>query len=84
MLAYNLEKDIFFDTSEEEINGDEVIVIAYCGKTENLVLTIIAKDFDLCLHNEDENDEIAINLFKEKDKKFKFHLDFFKNEATFI
>lgn len=82
MLAYNLEKDMFFDTSEEEINGDEVIIIAYCGKTEKLVLTIIAKDFDLCLHN--ENDEIAINLFKEKDKKFKFHLDFYKNEATFI
>ena len=84
-MDINLEKELFFDTSEEEINGVEIVILAYCGKTENLVLSILAKDYDLCLHNEDENyDKIAINLFKQKDEKFKLYLDFFKNEIELI
>lgn len=81
MLAYILEKDIFIDTSEKEIECNEFIVITYCGKTEDIVLTLIGEDFDLCLHNEDNiNDEIALKLFKLKDKKFKLYLDYFNSQ----
>ena len=78
MLAYILEKDLFIDTSEKEIDSNEFIIITYCSKTENFVLTLIGEDFDICLHNEDNtNDESALKLFKLKDKKFKLYLDFF-------
>lgn len=81
MLAYILEKDLFIDTSEKEIDSNEFIIITYCSKTENIVLTLIGKDFDLCLHNEDNtNDEWALKLFKLKDKKFKLYLDFFNSQ----
>ena len=83
MLAYNLKEDLFIDTSEVELNCDEVIILAYCSMSESFVLTLIKNNFDLCLHNEDENyDKIAVKLFKQKDKKFKLHLDFFKSEVT--
>lgn len=83
MLAYSLKKDLFIDTSEEEIIYDEIIVLTYCSKSENYVLTLVENNFDLCLHNEDESDdEIAVKLFKLKDRKFKLHLDFLKNEIT--
>lgn len=83
MLAYSLKKDLFIDTSEEELIFDEIIILAYCSMTENFVLTLVGSNSDLCLHNEDENyDEIAAKLFKIKDKKFKLHLDFFKTEIT--
>ncbi len=85
MLAFNLKQDLFIDTSEEEFNCDEYIILTYCSKSESFVLTLVEENSDLCLHNENQNhDEIAIKLFKEKDKKFKLHLDFFKNEVSFI
>ncbi len=85
MLVYNLKQDLFIDTSEVELNFEEVIILAYCSKSESLVLTLIENNYDLCLHNENENqDEIAVKLFKQKDKKFKLHLDFFKKEVTYI
>lgn len=81
MLVYYLKQDLFIDTSEEEVNSDEFIILTYCSKSESFVLTLVGNDFDLCLHNEDEScDEIAVKLFKLKDKKFKLHLDFFKTE----
>lgn len=81
MLAYILEKDLFIDTSEKEIDCKEYINITYCSKTENIVLTLIGEDFDLCLHNEGtNNDERALKLFKLKDKKFKLYLDFFNSQ----
>lgn len=83
MLAYNLKKDLFIDSSEGELISDEIIILAYCSMTEDFVLTLVRNNSDLCLHNEDENyDEIASKLFKQKDKKFKLHLDFFKTEIT--
>ena len=85
MLAYNLKQDLFIDTSEEELIRGEIIILAYCSMSESFVLTLIKNNFDLCLHNEDESfDKIAVKLFKMKDKKFKLHLDFFKNEVSFI
>lgn len=81
MLAYILDKDYFIDTSEKEIDCNEFIIITYCSKTENFVLTLMGKDYDLCLHNENENyDEIALKLFKLKDKNFKLYLDFFNSQ----
>lgn len=83
MLAYNLKQDLFIDTCEVELNHDEAVILAYCSKSESFVLTLVGSNFDLCLHNEDENyDEIAVKLFKLKDKKFKLHLDFFNTEVT--
>lgn len=85
MLAYNLNKDLFIDTSDEEVNFNEIIILAYCSKIEDFVLTLVRKDCDLCLHNEDVNyDEIAVRLFKLKDKNFKLHLDFFKAGITSV
>lgn len=82
MLAYSLDKDLFIDTSEKVMDCDEFIIITYCSKTEDIVLTLISKDFDLCLHNEDHvNDEIALKLFKSKNKKFKLYLDFFNPQV---
>lgn len=84
MLAFNLKQDLFIDTSEVELNNDEFIILAYCGKSEKLVLTYIENNFDICLHNEDGNyDEIAVKLFKQNDRKFKLYLDFFETEDTF-
>lgn len=83
MLAFNLKQDLFIDTSEEEFNCDEYIILTYCGKSESFVLTLVENNSDLCLHNENENyDEIAVKLFKQKDIKFKSHLDFFKIRIT--
>lgn len=85
MLAYILKQDVFIDTSEMELKCDEVVILAYCSKCESSVLTLVKNSFDLCLHNEDENyDEIAVKLFKLKDKKFKLYTDFFKNEIATI
>lgn len=83
MLAFNLKQDLFIDTSEQEFNCDEFIILTYCSKSESFVLTLFEDNTDLCLHNEnDKHDETAIKLFKQKDKNFKMHLDFFKNEVT--
>ena len=83
MLAYNLKQDLFIDTSEVELNSDEVIILAYCSKSESFVLTLVENNCDLCLHNEDKSyDEIAAKLFRLKDKNFKLHLDFFKTEIA--
>lgn len=85
MLIYNLEQDLFIDTSEKELEREEFIAITYCSLSESYVLTLIGKDFDLCLHNEDKsNDELALNLFKLKDKRFKLHLDFFNSQIKYI
>lgn len=85
MLAYNLKQDFFIDNSEVEFNLDEIIILAYCSKSESFVLTLIGNNTDICLHNEDEScDEIAVKLFKIKDKKFKLYTDFFKNEIATI
>lgn len=85
MLAYNIKQDLFFDTSEFELNSDEVIILAYCCKSDSFVLTLVENDYDLCLHNEDKNnDEIAAKLFRLKDKNFKLYLDFFKSEIASI
>jgi hypothetical protein len=83
MLVYSLQRDLFIDTSENEIIRDEIIILAYCSKSEDFVLTLVANNYDLCLHNEDESyDEIAAKLFRLKDKNFKLHLDFFKSEIA--
>lgn len=85
MLIYNLEQDLFIDTSEKELERKEFIVITYCSLSESYVLTLIGKDFDLCLHNEDKiNDELALKLFKLKDKAFKVYLDFFNSQIKSI
>lgn len=82
MLVYSLEQEVFIDTSKREIEREEFIIVTYCSLSSNLVLTLIGKDFDLCLHNEDESDdEIALKLFKLKDKNFKLHLDFFNTKT---
>ena len=49
-----------------ELNSDGVIILVYCSKSESFVLTLVANNYDLCLHNEDESyDEIAVKIANE-------------------
>lgn len=77
MLQYNIKNNSF--NEEEKINPDTVIII-YCNQSEKNVLTYIDSHYEtICLHNEDESyDNIAADLFKLQDIKFKEFVDFFK------
>ena len=80
-MYYNLTTETFTKELPKVIETDylQVTTCKHINKPTIMYVTL-GDDEPLCLHNEDNSDELAIPFFLNGDKKFKEYLDFFKED----
>lgn len=77
-MFYNLTENKFTDRLPD-VNLTDFLRVERCSHAGRETIVLISfNDEPLCLHNESENEEEAVRLFKEQDESFKKHLDFFE------
>lgn len=81
MIQFNILDNTF---NEDEVLQSNVVIITWCNYTNKNTITLIESDYTiLCLHNENEDFEnIALELFKLKDIRFKEFLSFFNEKEV--